>query len=55
LKQKWAIGGETSIYLLASGGRRNRNETETGDWGAIGDPINNNISIVLPTMSDQML
>jgi len=29
-------------------------EAEMGDWGAIGDPVNNYISVVLLTSSDQM-
>jgi len=29
-------------------------ETEMGGWGAIGDPVNNYISVVLLTLSDQM-
>jgi len=29
-------------------------EAEIGGWGAIGDPVNNCISVVLLTLSDQM-
>ena len=29
-------------------------EAEMGGWGAIGDPVNNYISVVLLTLSDQM-
>jgi len=29
-------------------------EAEMGGWGAIGDPVNNYIYIVLLTLSDQM-
>jgi len=29
-------------------------EAEMGDWGAIEDPVNNYISVVLLTLSDQM-
>ena len=29
-------------------------EAEMGDWEAIGDPVNNYISVVLLTLSDQM-
>jgi len=42
------------------GGRWSRNgrlgggEAEMGGWGAIGDPVNNYVSVVLLTLSDQM-
>jgi len=39
MKQKWAIGG---------------GEAEMVGWGAIGGPVNNYISVVLLTLSDQM-
>jgi len=39
VKQKWAIGD---------------GEAEMGGCGAIGDPVNNYISVVLLTLSDQM-
>jgi len=29
-------------------------EAEIGGWGAIGDPVNNYISVVLLILSDQM-
>jgi len=29
-------------------------EAEMSSWGAIGDPVNNYISVVLLTLSDQM-
>jgi len=39
VKQKWAIGG---------------GEAKMGGWRAVGDPVNNYISVVLLTLSDQM-
>jgi len=35
-------------------GRLGGGEAEMGGWGAIGDPVNNYISVVLLTLSDQM-
>ena len=29
-------------------------EAEMGGWGAVGDPVDNYISVVLLTLSDQM-
>ena len=39
VKQKWGIGG---------------GEAEMDGWGAIGDPVNHYIFVVLLTLSDQM-
>ena len=44
----YASGSQSGRYLTLGGG-----EAEMGGWGAIGDPVNNYISVVLLTLSDQ--
>jgi len=45
----------TSIFTRWSrNGRLGGGEAEMGSWGAIGDPVNSYIYVVLLTLSDQM-
>jgi len=45
----YVSGSQSGRYRPPGGG-----EAEMGDWGAIGDPVNNYISVVLPTLSDRL-
>jgi len=50
--ETWLIynsGSQSGRYRPPGGG-----ETEMGGWGAIEDQVNNYISVVLLTLSDQM-
>jgi len=46
---KWAVPPPWERWETLGGG-----EAEMGDWGAIGDPVNNYIPVVLLILSDQM-
>jgi len=47
---KWAVPPPWGRWETLTGG----GETEMDSWGAIRDPFNNYISVVLLTLSDQM-
>ena len=46
------VGGTAPLGTVRNS--RGGGEAEMGGWWAIGDPVNNYISVVLLTLSDQM-
>jgi len=51
---KCIINKNTTNIIFSSVVPKVGGEAEMGGWGTIGDPLNNYISVVLLTLSDQM-